>query len=294
MRQKPVYVVLRGGLGNQLFMFASAYCLAQRSQRELQVITSWFRTKQREKKYSLHTRKFELKDLDSIQLYRKIPTKFLDYFIYGIYLISLKYRVIRRMGIVFDVDQSKQQKIPLRTLVIDGYMQDPGYFNQSREKIIQLLQLDKATENELKETIWDNNPNRYRNVALHVRRGDYLLSEKSKNLLSLEYFANCLAKFDLSRSNVFVFSDDIDWCKSNFIGEFFRFVEEKDPLKSLKLMAYCDDFIVSPSTFSWWGAWLSENEDKLVIYPNPYNEDSEDIWKELPQQNWIPESAIFQ
>jgi hypothetical protein len=59
-------------------------------------------------------------------------------------------------------------------------------------------------------------------------------------------------------------------------------------------MAYCDDFIVSPSTFSWWGAWLSENEDKLVIYPNPYNEDSEDIWKELPQRNWIPESAIFQ
>ena len=294
MRQRPVYVVLRGGLGNQLFMFASAYCIAHRSKRELQIITSWFRTKQREKIYGLHTRKFELNELDSIKLHRNVSTKLLDSFLYAVFLISLKYPVIRKMGIVFDGDRLKQQKIPSRTLVIDGYMQNPEYFNQSREKIIQLLQLDKATENKLKETIQDNNPNRNRNVALHVRRGDYLLSEKSKNLLSLEYFSNCLAKLDLSRSNINVFSDDNDWCKSNFTGDYFRFIEEQDPLKSLKLMSYCDDFIVSPSTFSWWGAWLSETEDKKVIYPHPYNEDSEEIWKELPQQNWIAEPAIFQ
>ena len=290
----PVYVVLRGGLGNQLFMFASAYCIAEKSGRKLQIITTWFRSKQREEKFSLHTRKFGLKDINSIKLHRNSMTPILDVFIYGIYILSLKYQLIRKLGVVVDVDHSRQSKIPLRTLIIDGYMQDPTHFTYSREKITQLLQLDKATEDELKRLIQINNPKKYRNIAVHVRRGDYLLSAKGKNLLSLEYFSNCLDKFDLLRSNVVVFSDDIEWCKAHFTGECFRFVEEQDPLKSLKLMSYCDDFVVSPSTFSWWGAWLSETKDKQVIYPHPYNEDSNEIWKELPQPNWIAEPALFQ
>ncbi len=69
------------------------------------------------------------------------------------------------------------------------------------------------------------------------------------------------------------------------------YIEEKDPVNSLTMMRHCDDFIVSPSTFSWWGAWLSSGTSKGIIVPSPYNEESNEIWTNLPQPGWIKVKA---
>ena len=71
----------------------------------------------------------------------------------------------------------------------------------------------------------------------------------------------------------FVFSDDLDWCKSTMIFEDKEhcFVKNfENELFELKLMSYCSNFIIANSTYSWWGAWMSQNEDKTVIMPSGY------------------------
>lgn len=275
-------------------MLASSYSLARNSNRDLQIITHWFKTKQREEKFKLHTRKFELDKIIAIKLFRRKSTQVLDALIYKIFLASLKIRILRDSEFVLDVDLKDVSQVPSRTLILDGYMQNPKNFTHRREEIYDLLNLDPRTELRIQDFFKGPEFQAKRKIALHIRRGDYLLSEKGNNLLSLEYYANCLSKFDLTMSKVVVFSDDIEWCKNNFLGRNYHFVEEQDPLFSLKLMSRCDDFVVSPSTFSWWGAWLSQSVDKKVIHPLPYNEDSEEIWKELPQPGWVAEPAIFQ
>ena len=294
MFRKPLYLILRGGLGNQLFMLASSYSLAQNSNRDLQIITHWFNTKQREEKFKFHTRRFELDKVFAIKAFRKKSTEVLDAFIYKFFLASLKFKILRDCGFVLDVDLKDVSQVPSRTLILDGYMQNPKIFTHRSEEICDLLNLDYETELRIHDYFNDPKFEAKRKVALHIRRGDYLLTDKGNNLLSLEYYSNCLGKFDMTISKIFVFSDDIEWCKNNFLGSNYYFVEEQDPLFSLKLMSQCDDFIVSPSTFSWWGAWLSQSIDKKVIHPLPYNEDSDEIWKELPQPGWIAEPAIFQ
>ena len=85
----------------------------------------------------------------------------------------------------------------------------------------------------------------------------------------MKYYEEALNQFDSDRQ-VIIFSDDTDWCKQQplFEGDRFLVCEGGGPYTDLYMMSKCDDFIIANSTFSWWGAWLSHNEDKLVIYPD--------------------------
>ena len=64
-----------------------------------------------------------------------------------------------------------------------------------------------------------------------------------------------------------VFSDDIKWCKENFIGNNFYFVENEKDYIEMYLMSSCNNNIISNSSFSWWSAWINENENKKIIGP---------------------------
>jgi hypothetical protein len=122
-------------------------------------------------------------------------------------------------------------------------------------------------------------------VSIHVRRGDYLQNSANHFNLSNEWFEQALLKFP--DHTVLVFSDDINWCKnqSMFSGDRFMFSETKDGKVvtsdgrwssanvdhwyDLCLQTLCDDNIISNSTFSWWGAYLNKNPNKVVVSPDP-------------------------
>ena len=73
---------------------------------------------------------------------------------------------------------------------------------------------------------------------------------------------------ELPDTEVFVvFSDDISWCKDNFVGEKFVFISGEEDYIDLYLMSLCENNIIANSSFSWWGAWLNNNENKTVICP---------------------------
>ena len=91
-----------------------------------------------------------------------------------------------------------------------------------------------------------------------------------------------------------VFSDDIKWCKENFIGDKFLFIEEDRDYIELFLMSQCNHNIIANSSFSWWGAWLNKNENKIVVAPSKwFGENSEYIKQEgINDKDILPKSWI--
>ena len=109
-------------------------------------------------------------------------------------------------------------------------------------------------------------------VAFHVRRGDktnsqgffasdcHYLKDAMTRILSLT-----------DKPEFFVFSDDIEWCKINLPQIYdteYTYIEGQTPTQDMALMTQCRHVIISPSTFSWWGAWLNNNPGKIIIAPD--------------------------
>ena len=126
-------------------------------------------------------------------------------------------------------------------------------------------------------------------IGLHIRRGDYLKNSGNHYNLGLDYCEKALEMFDSDRE-VIIFSDDSNWCKEQelFSGDRFMVSESESSYVDLCLMSLCSDFIIANSTFSWWGAWLSENKNKKVIAPSNWfgPELSHNDTKDLIPEKW--------
>ena len=110
-----------------------------------------------------------------------------------------------------------------------------------------------------------------RRIGLHIRRGDYLQPPASEVLpvQPLSYYEAALKQFDLSSCEIYVFSDDLAWCKEQSLFQTLpqkRFVEEPNELKALALMTTClGGFICANSSFSWWGAFLGAYKARAPV-----------------------------
>ena len=146
-----------------------------------------------------------------------------------------------------------------------GFFQSPKYFLNIREEIIKDFKFKKQIINECKSTLKTfDNP-----IALHIRRGDFLINSANHYNLPMSYYENGLDCFDEDRQ-VVIFSDDPEWCFEQKLFDNDRFLvsQSNSPYHDLYLMTQCSDFIIANSTYSWWGAWLCMNPFKEVIYPN--------------------------
>jgi len=147
---------------------------------------------------------------------------------------------------------------------LQGYFQTEKYFKHIEYQIrAEFTFVDDILEpcKELIGTIDDP-------IALHIRRGDYVINSENHFNLPLEYYEAALKQFDDNR-NVIVFSDDSTWCheQSLFADDRFIISDNDDNRVDLCLMSLCNDFIIANSTYSWWGAWLSSHPNKKVIAP---------------------------
>jgi hypothetical protein len=135
-----------------------------------------------------------------------------------------------------------------------GFFQTEKYFKHSENEVRdQFIFLDYIKDDceDMIETAKDS-------IALHIRRGDYLINSDNHHNLTLDYYQNALGHFDKDRQ-VIIFSDDPKWCKEQelFSGDRFLVSETANSRYDLYLMSKCSDFIIANSTFSWWGAWLA-------------------------------------
>jgi len=152
-----------------------------------------------------------------------------------------------------------------KNLIIDGYFQSEKYFLKHREELIKLFSIDDFNKNLLGEKY--NHIDFENSCSIHVRRGDYLNHINIHPILSIDYYQKCVD--EILSENILIFSDDILWCKENlrFHDKNVIFIEGNTDYNDLWLMSMCRENIIANSTFSWWGAWLNNNENKKVFAP---------------------------
>lgn len=130
-------------------------------------------------------------------------------------------------------------------------------------------------------------------VAVNVRRTDFVTSSFHGKFGS-EYYDNAIAYLStkISIDKIFVFSDDMKWCEENlkfsfptvFVGHEYA---GKKFSEYLSLMSSCKHFVIPNSTFGWWAAWLSGNNDKIVIAPKRWFADEKINTNDLIPETWI-------
>ncbi|WP_455758672.1 alpha-1,2-fucosyltransferase [Phocaeicola coprocola] len=172
-----------------------------------------------------------------------------------------------------------------------GYFQSANNFN-NLENIFEIFHFkeDKISKQskEILTLIKQNNA-----ISIHVRRGDYL-SEQNQNLFggicTKEYYQKAIEIIysKVNNPHFFIFSNDIEWCKKNINLPHIYYVncnKGQDSWQDMFLMSKCKHNIIANSTFSWWGAYLNENPQKIIISPSKLTNrgDSPDLFPE----NWI-------
>jgi len=160
-------------------------------------------------------------------------------------------------------------KIPYaNNLLLDGYFQSEKYFSHRRKEIINLF---SPTE-EMDEYLTSKYSHLFANetIGVHVRRGDYLSLPNHHPVCDKNYYEKALSLFTNEKEyDIIMFSDDIKWCKDNFDSS-FNFIVGEEPAMDMFLMSKCSHNIIANSSFSWWGAWLNENNGKRVVAPNKW------------------------
>ena len=106
-------------------------------------------------------------------------------------------------------------------------------------------------------------------ISLHLRRTDYLTSNGYHPVQDISYFSDGIDIIG-DYNKIYVFSDEIEWCKTNLNFQRMVFMEGYSNIEDLRLMSLCKYNIIANSSFSWWAAWLNENKDKKVIAPKQW------------------------
>lgn len=130
-------------------------------------------------------------------------------------------------------------------------------------------------------------------VSLHMRRGDYTLAAEGNIALPLTYYEQAIRYFKerLGNPTFFVFSDDIEFAKTNLPRDIDAvFVDHNDSFtahEDLRLMSACHDHIMANSTFSWWGAWLNPRPNKTVYAPKYWLLKRDSYFPDLMPPSWV-------
>lgn len=156
----------------------------------------------------------------------------------------------------------------------EGFWQNPRYFDEYRDGIVNQLQL-KSISDKVKDLSRYFKDNKF--CAIHVRRGDYA-SFYNNAIIPVEYYFEAIKilKENNSVSKFLIFSDDLPNCKEQFKGESYFFIDDFGTFtieEELHLMSNCDSFIIANSSFSWWGAYLSMSHNVICPRYKRWNDD---------------------
>jgi len=174
----------------------------------------------------------------------------------------------------------------------DGYWQSWKYVEEIEDNLRKEIQPNFELSSQTKKIIAKmENEN---SVFIGIRRGDYLTTKKDINhygSYSINYYLKAIEyiKKNVDNPIFYVFSNDITWVKENL--DFKTDViyrddkEQTSDVEELFIMGTCKHAIIVNSSFYWWGAWLIENQDKIVIAPNNWFADGSKI--DILPQNWI-------
>lgn len=278
-----IIVNIMGGLGNQFFTYATAYALSKKYNEEVVLDLQIYQTT-----YSL--RKCQLEEY-CIDFTKKVMSQSFGHnrvavkvyrFVHDM-ILKNKYRV----NYVDEIEHFSFQDIKVESGVnvcLRGYWQNYRYFDAVRNDLIRQFK-PKSISMEVQHAV--SQVESKGTVAVHIRRTDYK-TYKGGKCLSIGYYMQAMTlmneQLDYSPSFI-VFTDDVPFCKQIFSEmpnvSYIGNIAKLSDIEELYVMSHCDNLILANSSFSWWAAYLSTKDSKIVVAPVV------DFWKEdfyLP--NW--------
>jgi hypothetical protein len=155
---------------------------------------------------------------------------------------------------------------------LNGYFQTEKYFEEFRDSILSQFTFKSPYKDSAEsyiQTIRKENKDAVI-ASIHVRRGDYVMFPDHHPPCSFNYYNNAMEELRILNENIIyvIFSDDVEWCKTEFSDPDYIISDLENPYTEMCAMSLCDHNIIANSSFSWWGAWLNVNQDKIVIAPS--------------------------
>ena len=291
-----IVVQITGGLGNQMFQYAAGRALSLKKNTDLILNIQHFDDIAEKK--DLINRDFELGIFGLDKKVRKNP--FINYLKTNSNFLKRIYYLIRKKLINFsffyegNLEHKNEFHFLGKSVYLQGYFQSEKYFKDYRKELLSDFNFPEDINSENKRLL--NLINKNSSVSIHIRRGDYInnkLTNSVHGVLPKSYFEDAV-KIILSKvSNpyFFIFSDDPEWVKNNFKLEVpFEIISHNQGNQSyidMYLMSCCDHNIVANSSFSWWGAWLNKNPEKIVIGTKNWFIDPEKQRNDIMCESWI-------
>ena len=269
-----IIVRILGGLGNQMFQY-SFYKYLNNKYKNVKIDLSEF------KDYDLHNG-FELDkifnleyDLASDNDIKKVKDK--SYIKKNI-LSKLRRKIFgKRRTHIFEENFSEKLFEENKDYYLSGYWETIKYINKI-ETIIRDVFKFKNNLKGMNYKISKKIKNDKNSVSVHIRRGDFVNNKMTYNnrygICDLNYYkeSETVVERNINNPKYYVFSDDIEWVKNNIQFKnkiiFVDWNNGEKSYKDMQLMSLCRHNIIANSSFSWWGAWLNNNENKIVISPN--------------------------
>ena len=260
-----IFVDIMGGLGNQLFQYATAKSLAiDKNSTFLMNLEDY----SREDAKNVDHVEFKLNHFN-VDFNKQITES----------EINTEYEGIKKIIEPLSSDNFAKF-INLNNysgnIYLKGYWQNENYFKHNESIIRDDLKV--MTPPNIKNRKMLNEINESNSVCLSFRRGEYLdpYFIAQFGMCTEEYYKNAINFISKRVSNptFFIFSDDVEWIEDNVKLDFptipVNFNGVGFEHEELRLMYSCKHFILANSSFSWWGAWLSNHKNKNVFAPNPW------------------------
>lgn len=253
---KNCYIILKGGLGNQLFMVFSALSYSIKTGQSLKIL-------------------WDLSEIKRPKYFDTILSKFRESVVEGY------------SGNLYREPSFSYREIPIiDNTILCGYFQSSKYFPDIKHAILERLNLGEYPDNKY---LIDNMKNKgLTPVILHVRRTDYLLLPNYHPVQTIEYYKNAIeiVRKSVNKPYFLMISDDIDFLNSIPILDNEKIIIRENEIKTMNLMSLCRHFIIANSSYSWWGALLGGYD--IVIAPKIwFGPDGPQDWQDIYENDWI-------
>lgn len=298
-----IYMKFSGGLGNQVFQYSAAKELQRFLGQEVK-FSYLSKTHHTHAERELTITRFCSENWEEVSneyfwekhRVRRIIYAVINKLFFAINrknskkIAELHWKLLNKLGVYQQMDRwyfsFRKPLFCIKDVYMEGMYHHPMYTESYIEEFRRNLHLKdmEQVEEIMKAQQFGSEPK----AAVHVRRGDYL-TVGGYAICSTDYYLNGM---EYIRSHVpdvkfIVFSDDIAWCRENLkASENTVFMQEGQPdYIDFELMRSCDHFVISNSTYSWWAANLGVAENKIVITPKSWYQNSTKDW--LTIDGWI-------
>lgn len=287
-----IIVRLMGGLGNQMFQTAFGYALSLEYNDELILEKSGY------KHYKIRPCSIEKLDIGKYVCVKEISELKFNSFKYNIMLQTYHvfqkiaktikvehyndnlYKILSSKGYFFNFDRffvQHEKCVNNINKIVYGYFQSIKYFKGYEDDIKKLFKISispNAHEIELLKKI-----NSCDAVGVSMRLQDDYKKSKSLNICDNDFYIRGInyIKKKIPSAKFFIFADDIDRAKKITFPYSVEFIESMNDYQSLRLLYNCKHFVVANSSFSWWGSYLAENKNKIIIAPNRWYTEINDV-----------------